>query len=382
MQRTRVWLDCDPGHDDAMAIILCLFSPGLRLCGISTVAGNQSIEKVTANAFNMLAVANRTDIPVLQGCSDPLRRPPMICPEIHGESGLDGYDFLSHNLCPTFIHSQRTRKHSSDATNPIPAHPSNANVSGNANAAGNVNVESEQENRMGAAEEGGLCIEDALYNEFCQMNEPCVLIATGAQTNVARLLKKYGAEIPNLEKIVFMGGSTDGKGNTSPYAEFNIQVDPEACDTVVGFRRREQNACERVVMVPLQVTHTALVTRSILNRIESLGTPFAKLIVSLLLFFADTYRTVFHFEDPPLHDPCAVFYVLNPAAFQTRRSNIIVDCSESNWAGHMALDWSPLGNVVVCESMDVEMFWDAMIDAIVQANQVSLLNSAASTSSN
>ncbi|KDD76132.1 Inosine-uridine preferring nucleoside hydrolase [Helicosporidium sp. ATCC 50920] len=167
---------------------------------------------------------------------------------------------------------------------------------------------------------------------------PIQLVATGSLTNVALLLSVYPSLIPHIE-VVFMGGCL-GVGNTGPAVEFNIQVDPESAAAVLA-------SGVKVAMVPLEVTHTALVGAGQLSRVLSSAVSgpsrFRALIKDLLLFFADSYRDVFRFKDPPLHDPCAVAYVLAPQLFTT---------------------------------MDVEQFWDLMMAALDAADAVSPLNIA------
>merc|ERR1711865_681780 len=151
-----------------------------------------------------------------------------------------------------------------------------------------------------------------------------------------------------------MGGAI-GVGNRSPVAEFNILCDPEAADIVF-------NSELEVVMVPLEVTHTALATEHVLSRIKSLDTPFATLVVDLLTFFRDTYKRVFDFDHPPVHDICAVAYVIAPSMFQTRLMRVDVECGNGLCVGQTVCDvwdYSKEGaNVHVATSMNVGAFWD------------------------
>jgi purine nucleosidase/pyrimidine-specific ribonucleoside hydrolase len=317
MKPLCIWLDCDPGHDDALAILLCLASPGVNLLGISTVAGNQTVEKTTQNALNVLYVAGENNLPVIMGSATPLCRSGKICPEIHGHSGLDGFTFPSHNLRPTTASSPTL----------------------------------------------------AIYHAITACPDPVTLIATGAQTNIAKLLMDYPDVVNHISSFVFMGGTTDGTGNTSPYAEFNIECDPEAVDVVL------KSQLKNIVMVPLQVTHTALCSHSVLSRIQSMQSTFAELIISLLEFFRDTYRDVFGFADPPVHDPCAVAYALHPELFSCRRARVSVDVSASDRAGQLHCDFGDVnGNVVVCESMSVDSFWQVMVSALEVINKRCPLN--------
>jgi inosine-uridine nucleoside N-ribohydrolase len=196
MGKKRVWLDCDPGHDDAMAIILAAYgnpdipsinrfreygdSRGIDLIGVSTVCGNQTVEKTTDNALRMLNLIDRNDVPVYRGADKPLTRPKRNCPEIHGESGLDGPDIPA-----------ATR-----GAQPTPA--------------------------VVAMAEALLSGDPA--------DKP-TLVATGALTNVALLFSVYPEVIHRLDELVIMGGAYQGLGNTGPTSEFNIQCDPEGLRT-------------------------------------------------------------------------------------------------------------------------------------------------------
>jgi pyrimidine-specific ribonucleoside hydrolase len=169
---TPIVIDCDPGHDDAIAILLALASPEVELRGISTVAGNQTLDKTTRNALKVLELADRTDVPVVAGADAPLRRPLRTAANVHGESGLDGPDLPE---------------------------PTTKTLDGD--------------------------VVDVLADWL----EPgVVLVPTGPLTNVARLLDKHPQA---TERIVWMGGAI-AEGNVTPAAEFNAYVDPEAARAV------------------------------------------------------------------------------------------------------------------------------------------------------
>jgi len=168
----RILVDCDPGHDDAIAILLALASPEVELLGITTVAGNQTLEKTTANAIRILEFAGRSEIPVAAGADRPLLREQYVAKYVHGESGLDGPDLPPAQGSPV-------DEHAADFL------------------AGRV--------------------------------EGATLVAVGPLTNVALLLARHPSARP--ERIVLMGGSI-GVGNVTPAAEFNIWADPEAATRV------------------------------------------------------------------------------------------------------------------------------------------------------
>ena len=320
-----MWLDCDPGHDDAMAIILASYHPSIELLGISTTCGNQTIEKTTNNACKTLQIINKHQIDVVAGSNAPLMRPYKICEEIHGETGLDGTQF------PLI-----TKKPLSSEIKAI--HHMFQVISSTAG----------------------------------RTSQKVHLVATGQLTNVALLLTVYPEVKQFLEQISIMGGCI-GVGNTSPAAEFNIECDPESARIVF-------NSGVKLVMVPLEVTHTALVDPDVLNRISAMNSNFSKLIVELLLFFQQSYKEVFRFEYPPLHDPCAVAYVIDPSLFDAELMRVDIDCESPYCAGRTVCDIfhmrpAETRNCIVAKSMNVSEFWNLMIKSLEDANQVSCLNS-------
>jgi len=202
---TPILLDCDPGHDDAIALLLALASPELELVGVTTVAGNQTVEKTTANAIRILDFVGRDDVPVAAGAAAPLVREQRVAAHVHGETGLDGPDLPPPQREPL-------RQHAADF------------------------VAEQIRARDGAV----------------------TLVPTGPLTNVALLLSLHPDARP--ERIVLMGGAI-GEGNTTPAAEFNIWADPEAAARVFG-------SGIDVTMVGLDVTHQALFTPEHERRLE------------------------------------------------------------------------------------------------------------------
>ena len=302
-----ILLDCDPGHDDALAIILAAANPAVDLLGITTVAGNQTLAKTTLNARRICTAAGITTVPIAAGRDRPLHGSLEVGKNIHGETGLDGPSFGQ----PT-----------------VPLQPAGA-------------VEFLRQKMLGHG-------------------EPVTLIATGPLTNVAALILAHPEVTTHIREIVVMGGSTD-RGNSSPYAEFNIWADPEAADIVL-------NSGLRFTMCGLNVTHQALATPDVLDRIAALGTPLARLCVDLLSFFAASYRQVFGFEAPPLHDPVAVARVIDPAIVTTVEASVAVELASPLTRGatvvdlHHVTDRAP--NAQVAIALDTTRFWDLIVAAI------------------
>ncbi|HLI36997.1 MAG TPA: nucleoside hydrolase [Streptosporangiaceae bacterium] len=301
-----VLLDCDPGHDDAMAIMLAAGSPAVELLGITTVAGNQTLDKTTLNARRVCTVAGIRCVPIAAGRAGPLHGPLRTAPDVHGESGLDGPEFGE----PT------------------------------------VGVEAD-----GAVEFSRRVLHGAAA--------PVTLIATGPLTNVAALLLAHPEAAGHIREIVLMGGST-GRGNVTPYAEFNIHVDPEAAGIVFG-------SGLPVTMCGLNVTHQALATDEVVRRITGLGTPLAGICAEMLTFFRGRYRRR-GFTAPPLHDPVAVARVIDPSVVEVVDAHVAVELAGTHTRGATVADLDGVTgqqpNARVATALDTGRFWKLMVDAL------------------
>ena len=304
--RQPIVLDCDPGHDDALAILLAAASPSLELLAITTVAGNQSLDKTALNARRICTVAGIEGVPVAAGCDAPLVRRRIASPEIHGESGLDGPAFGA----PTVPLDSR---HAVD-----------------------------------------VILEAALTHEGL------VLVATGPLTNVATAFAREPDLPHRLRRVVLMGGAI-GLGNVTPAAEFNIGADAEAARAVF-------ESGVPITMVPLETTHQALATPAVVARIAALDFPLAHLCVDLLAFFAETYLRVFGFAAPALHDPCALAWLIDPSIVPTRRMRVDIETRAEFSYGRTICDVHGVTgrrpNVEVGVDLEVERFWDLMIGAL------------------
>ena len=303
----KIILDCDPGHDDAVAILLAAATPEIELLAITTVAGNQTLEKTTLNARRICTLAGITDVPIAAGAAGPLVRDLRVAPDIHGESGMDGPTFGE----PTVPVSDR---HAVDLiVELVRAHP------------GEV-----------------------------------TLVPVGPLTNVAAALQRDPGLAALIPEIVFMGGST-GRGNTTPLAEFNVHDDPEAAQLVL-------DAGIPVTMVGLNLTHQARATEAVVERIAALGTPVGDAVRDLMTFFAAMYEQVFGLTDPPVHDPCAVARVARPELVRCEDVFLAVE-TEGRWTSgatvvdlHGVLGHAP--NAKVATELDVDGFWELVVDAL------------------
>ncbi len=311
MKPTPIILDCDPGHDDAMAMILAAYNPAINLLGITTVSGNGIINKVTENALRVCALA-KINVPVAQGAGASLLGAVEAASDIHGETALDGAPLPA----PTFA------------------------------------LES--------------CHGVDLIAKLVQEHpEKVTLVATGPLTNIALFLKMYPQLQDRIEAIVFMGGSAS-RGNRTPYAEFNIWMDPEACDVVL-------KSGLPLTMIGLDVTHQALITKEIFARLDGLNTDLAKTLSDLMRFFAQTYNDVFEMPDPPLHDPIAVAVLIDSTITKNRFANVEVELTGTYTRGATVVDiygrTDGKANVNVALDLDFDKFWNVMLDAVEAAGR-------------
>jgi inosine-uridine nucleoside N-ribohydrolase len=295
-----ILLDCDPGHDDAVAILLAAGRPdAVELRAVTTVGGNAELQKVTLNARRVLTLAGATDVPVAAGAAGPRRGDLITALEVHGESGLDGAEL------------------------PEPA----------------------------------MALDPRTAVELMVGHGPATVVATGPLTNVAALLEHSPQTV---QEIVWMGGSTE-RGNTRPYAEFNALVDPEAAEIVFS-------SGVPLTMVGLNLTHQAQATPAVVERLRAVGNPAAEAAIGWLSFFADTYRTVYGFSGPPVHDACALALMIDPAVLRSVDAFVAIE-TEGRWTrGATVVDLhgrlEQAANAKVAMELDVPRFWDLVIGAI------------------
>jgi inosine-uridine nucleoside N-ribohydrolase len=302
MSPTPVILDVDPGHDDAVAIMLACGAPDLDLLAVTTVAGNVPLEKTTRNALRILSLIGHTGIPVSAGASSPLNRPLRTAEDIHGESGLEGPEIPDASFEPE---------------------------------------------ERGATE----LIADALR----EAPEPVTLIPTGPLTNIATFLREHPDMKERIAHISLMGGSI-GLGNTTPAAEFNVYVDPESAREVFG-------SGLPITMSGLDVTHQAGAGGTERENLRALGR-IGVVVAELLEFFASTYEGVFGFDAPPLHDAVAVAAVLEPSLLKTRPMRVDVECESELTRGETVCDFYGVTgeppNAEVGVELDREGFFDLL----------------------
>ena len=281
MAPRKIIIDTDPGQDDAVAILLALASPDeLDVLGITAVAGNVPLNLTQKNARIVCELAGRTDVPVFAGCDAPLSRKLVTAEHVHGKTGLDG---------PTL---------------PDPVMPL---AEGHA-----VDF-----------------IIDTLRTETAGTVTLCPL---GPLTNIATALQKAPDIAERVQQIVLMGGAYFEVGNITPAAEFNIYVDPEAADIVF------KSGIDIVVM-PLDVTHKALVTPPRNDAFRALGTPVGVAVAEMTDFFERFDKDKYGSTGAPLHDPCVTAFLLRPDLFSGRQVNVEVETQSPLTLGMTVADW-------------------------------------------
>lgn len=279
---TKIILDTDPGHDDAIALLLALASPELEVLGVTTVSGNQTLEKTTANALKILEFAERTDVPVYVGAPRPLVRDQWAAAYVHGESGLDGPDLPDPKTEPRKDH--------------------------------------------------------AIDFIAAQVDEHdgVVLVPVGPLTNVGLLLAKYPGIESRIARIVLMGGAI-AEGNVTPAAEFNVWADPEAAHRVF-------TSGVDVTMVGLDVTHKALLLPERVDELRGAGR-VGSLVAQLYDFYHVRHVRMYGWEGSPVHDALAVAHVIRDDFVATEHRHVQVDTGPEPGRGRTYVDlWKRTGN--------------------------------------
>jgi inosine-uridine nucleoside N-ribohydrolase len=301
---TPVVLDCDPGHDDAIALLLLLASPEVELVGVTTTYGNQTLEKTTANALRVLELMGRADVPVASGADRPLERELVIAAHVHGESGLDG---------------------------PVLPPPATRAISDDAPA--------------------------AIAGWVDTVGRPVTLVPTGPLTNAASHLAQHGSE--GIERVVLMGGAI-AEGNFTPAAEFNVWCDPEAARAVF-------ESGLHVTMVGLDVTHKAILGPREEKRLRAVGR-VGTFVADLNVYFTRYHRETYGWEGAPVHDAVAAAAVVRPELLEARLRNVAIETESDLTRGRTVVDlWNRTDrppNAHVAVDLDVDGFFDLLVERI------------------
>ncbi len=300
-------IDCDPGVDDAIALLLALASPEeFDLLGITTVAGNVPLALTTANARRICYLAQRPDLPVYAGCPRPLLRSLTTAEDIHGATGLQGADLPEPTLPPQAQHAVSW-----------------------------------------------------LIECLTTAATPITLATLGPLTNLAVALIQCPAIAQGIDQVVMMGGAL-GPGNITTAAEFNIYVDPHAARVVV-------EAGLPLTMIGLDVTHQVVTTPDRLAALENLGTPVGQAAAGLLRHYGQIDIERHRLVAPPLHDPCVIAYLLRPDLFTGRPMHLAIETEGSLWLGRTVVSapsQSEPANATILETADAAGFYALLTERL------------------
>lgn len=312
----NIIIDCDPGHDDAIALLLATRADSLKVLGVTTVAGNSELHYTTVNALKILNYAGVEDIPVYAGCSKPLMRElyRLTGAKIHGADGLGG---------PS-----------------IPAPVQQA--------------------------ESGHAV-DYLVRTLRRASQPITLVATGPLTNVAAALAMDPAITQNIDRIVIMGGAVREPGNVTSAAEFNIFLDPEAAKIVFT------SGCE-LYLNSLDVTMKALLYQADIDKLAGTGNKVSKVVSELLTFFAQTHQDHFGFFACPIHDALCIGCLIDDSLVEFEKTFVDISTADELTRGETVADlWNVTGNVPnahIAVKVDRDKFAD-MIFEYMQKDYIS-----------
>ncbi len=277
----KIIIDTDPGQDDAVAILLALASPEeIEVLGITAVAGNVPLELTAKNALIVCELAGHTEVPVYAGCDRPLNRPLITAEHVHGKTGLDG---------------------------PVLPDP-----------------------KMPLTE--GHAVDFIIETLRTQEPGTVTLCPLGPLTNIATAFQKAPDIVDRVLEIVLMGGAYFEVGNITPAAEFNIYVDPEAADIVF-------KSGANIVVMPLDVTHDALVTPHRNDAFRSLDSKVGHAVAEMTDFFERFDKEKYGSEGAPLHDPCVTAYLIQPELFSGRHINVEIETKSELTLGMTVADW-------------------------------------------
>jgi pyrimidine-specific ribonucleoside hydrolase len=301
-------LDCDPGHDDAVALLLAVGSPRIDLRAVTTTFGNCSVEDATRNALQVLTLAGAQDVPVARGAAGPLQGRLELGNYVHGASGLDGPELPEPQSSPVDLTAVQMIRRVLD-----------------------------------------------------ESPEPVTVVATGPITNIGRLLRDQPEVVTQIREIVFMGGSTH-RGNHTPAAEFNTYADPEALDIVL-------RSGVPVRMVGLNLTHQALATREVVDRMRAMDHQVGRVCAGWMGFFGSSYNRIWDFDAPPVHDPCTVAALIDPGLIEWRDAFVAVELDGTWTRGATVVDLhhrypEQTPNAQVALELDAGRYWDLVLSCL------------------
>ena len=307
MTKRKIIIDCDPGQDDAVMLLLALACPDeFDILGITTVAGNVPLDLTQRNARIMCELAGNTGVPVFAGCDKPMCRDLITAENVHGKTGIDGVDIYEPAMPLQDQHAV-----------------------------------------------------DFIIETLIRANDDSItLVPTGPLTNIGQAISRQPEILSKIREIVLMGGAMREGGNTSPSAEFNILVDPEAAQIVLRCGRP-------LTIAPLDMTHQVIVSRQRLEKIREIDSNIGRAVVGMMEFFNRFDSVKYGSEGAPLHDPCTIAYLLKPGLFEGKMCNVEVEIDSPLTGGHTAVDfWGVTdrpANANWLYRVDADGFFDLLI---------------------
>lgn len=307
---TPILYDCDPGHDDAIALVMAHRSPDIELVGVTTTCGNAELEKTTSNAIRILDYIGATDVPVAAGCKNPLARP-LVLGTADGPSGLEGSPYL-----------------------PMPQR-----------------------------EPVGQHAVDFLAKKLIEAAEPIIVVATGPLSNIGLLVLKHPEVLHKIKELIWMGGVFYRKSEIITPTEFNAFCDPEAVKLVL-------DSGVPVTMVGLDVTMQVLVEKAEYEELATIDTELGRLVMDWLRFYEKLHRNSMGVGGA-MHDPLALALVIDPTLVRTRPAHIAVDLDGTFVFGATVADfWKERGepdNARIAYEVDSDRFFKLMFDLLRDA---------------
>ncbi|MFV2033948.1 MAG: nucleoside hydrolase [Halocynthiibacter sp.] len=308
----KIIIDTDPGQDDAVAILLALASPQeIEVLGVTAVAGNVPLALTQKNARIVCELAGRPDIPVFAGCEAPLSRPLVTAQHVHGKTGLDG---------PALA----------DPTMPL-------------------------QSRHG--------VDFIIETLRAEPAGSVTLCPIGPLTNIATAFLRAPDVTDRVQEIVLMGGAGFAGGNTTPAAEFNIYVDPEAADIVF-------KSGVSITMMPLDVTHKALTTPAHISGFRAMGTKVGDMVAAWTDFFERFDKEKYGADGAPLHDPCVIAWLIRPELFGGRHINVEIETTSPLTRGMTVADWwrvtGRAPNAMFISDIDADAFFALLCERLAR----------------
>lgn len=302
-------IDCDPGQDDALMLFMALASPELDVRGIVAVAGNVPLAKTALNLRILVDIAGRGDVPLFAGCDRPMLRKLVTAEHVHGKTGIDGVEIYEPELALQAQHG----------------------------------------------------VDFIVETLRAAKDDEITLVPTGPLTNIAMAIVKAPDILPKIKQIVLMGGAMFEGGNITPSAEFNIYVDPHACDVVLKCGRP-------VIAFGLDVTHKVMSTHKWVDQVRGIDNHVAQVTADFMAHFDRYDAEKYGSEGAPLHDPCTIAWLLKPDLFKLKSCACSVETGSELTMGHTAVDfWGATDNPKNIEwayDVDADGFFDLLTDLL------------------